>query len=173
VPDGFRERLREWGVWSYQVMLFEREHDGRFKAPEHFSANALVTFNTHDISSFAGWRNGHDLRIKQSLTIDPGESDEDRHRAIAALDQSLADKGIHASDFAAVIAYLSHTPSRILSVAIDDILGVVDQINVPGTIHQHPNWRRRLPVSIEEWRARYDAAGMGVALAQRNQISDR
>jgi 4-alpha-glucanotransferase len=168
VPDGFREKLQSWGVWSYQVMLFEREHNGRFKSPDQFSANALVTFNTHDISSFAGWRSGHDLRVKQSLAIDPGESDDDRHRAVAALGQTLADSGIHASDFAAAIAYLSRTPSRILSVAIDDILGVIDQINVPGTIDQHPNWRRRLPVSIDEFAKRYEAAGMGVALAERS-----
>ena len=173
VPDGFREKLQQWGVWSYQVMLFEREHGGGFKSPERFSANALVTFNTHDLSSFEGWRQGHDLRVKRSLAIDPGESEDDRHRAIAALDRALADSGIHARDFAAVVAFLSRTPSRILSVAIDDVLCVVDQINVPGTIDQHPNWRRRLPVSIDEFRARYGAAGMSDALASRSQSSDR
>ena len=173
VPDGFREKLQQWGVWSYQVMLFEREHGGGFKSPERFSANALVTFNTHDLSSFEGWRQGHDLRVKHSLAIDPGESEDDRHRTIAALDRGLADSGIHARDFAAVVAFLSRTPSRILSVAIDDVLCVVDQINVPGTIDQHPNWRRRLPVSIDEFRARYGAAGMSDALASRSQSSDR
>ena len=168
VPEGFREKLQGWGVWSYQVMLFEREYDSRFKSPDQFSTNALVTFNTHDLSSFAGWRSGHDLRVKQSLAIDPGEREDDRHRAVAALGEALAGNGIPAADFAAVMAYLSRTPSRILSVAIDDILGVVDQINVPGTIDQHPNWRRRLPVAIDEFTKRYEAAGMGAALAERS-----
>ena len=76
VPEGFREKLQDWGVWSYQVMLFEREHDGRFKSPGQFSSRALVTFNTHDLASYAGWRSGHDLRIKRDLGIDPGESEE-------------------------------------------------------------------------------------------------
>ena len=89
------------------------------------------------------------------------------------MDQTLADNGIHSSDFAAVIGYLSRTPSRILSVALDDILGVVDQINVPGTVDEHANWRRRLPVSIDEFRARYEAAGMGTALAQRSEHHTR
>jgi 4-alpha-glucanotransferase len=173
VPDGFREQLQQWGLWSYLVMLFEREHDGRFKAPDGFSANALVTFNTHDLSSFAGWRRGHDLRIKRSLVIDPGESDDDRQHAIGALDRTLADNGIQGRDFAAVITYLSRAPSRILSVAIDDILGVVDQINVPGTVDQHPNWRRRLPVAIDELARRYEESGMGEALASRSQASAR
>jgi 4-alpha-glucanotransferase len=172
VPDGFRESLRQWGIWSYQVMLFEREHD-RFKAPDRYSANALVTFNTHDLSSFEGWRSGHDLRVKQGLAIDPGEREDERFHAIAALHRTLADSGIHADDFASVIAFLSRTSSRILSVAIDDVLGVVDQVNVPGTVDQHPNWRRRLPVSIDEICARYEALSMGDALAERSALFAR
>jgi 4-alpha-glucanotransferase len=170
VPDGFREKLKQWGIWSYLVLLFERDHE-RFNGPDRFAANALVTFNTHDLSSFEGWRNGHDLRVKHGLAIDPGERDDERHHALAALGRTLNDHGIHASDFAAVIAYLGRTPSRILSVAIDDILGVIDQINVPGTIDQHPNWRRRLPASIEEFCARFEGAGMRAALAERGAPS--
>jgi 4-alpha-glucanotransferase len=29
-------------------------------------------------------------------------------------------------------------------------LGVCDQANIPATIAEHPNWRRRLPVTLEE-----------------------
>ena len=28
VPEGFRETLADWGLWSYQVMMFERDGDG-------------------------------------------------------------------------------------------------------------------------------------------------
>jgi len=27
----------------------------------------------------------------------------------------------------------------------------MDQINMPGTVNQYPNWRRKLPVNIEDW----------------------
>jgi 4-alpha-glucanotransferase len=47
---------------------------------------------------------------------------------------------------------MSATPCRLLIVAIEDVLGVVDQINLPGTIDRHPNWRRRLPVTLEALR---------------------
>jgi 4-alpha-glucanotransferase len=170
VPDGFREKLSTWGIWSYQVMLFERDRE-RFNAPDRYAANALVTFNTHDLSSFEGWRSGHDLRVKHGLAIDPGEREDERFQAMAALHRTLADDGIHADNFAAVVAFLGRTPSRILSVALDDILGVVDQVNVPGTIDQHPNWRRRLPVPIDALRARHEAAGMRDALAERSAPS--
>jgi 4-alpha-glucanotransferase len=170
VPEGFREKLRDWGVWSYQVMLFEREHDGRFRPPDQFASNALVTFNTHDLPSYAGWREAHDLRVKTDIGVDPGESDEERQRSISALDRALAENQIQGSDFAAIIGFLARTPSRLLSVSLDDIVGVVDQINVPGTVDSHPNWRRRLPISIADFYRRYQAANMGAALAQRSGI---
>ena len=71
----------EWGVWSYKVMMFERGHDGAFIEPSGYAANALVTFTTHDLASFAGWQSHHDLAVKRELGIDPGETDEERARA--------------------------------------------------------------------------------------------
>ena len=34
-------------------------------------------------------------------------------------------------------------------VSMEDVLGGADQVNVPGTIDNHPNWRRRLPLGLE------------------------
>ena len=28
VPEGFREQMADWGIWSYQVMMFERDDRG-------------------------------------------------------------------------------------------------------------------------------------------------
>jgi 4-alpha-glucanotransferase len=33
---------------------------------------------------------------------------------------------------------------------MEDALGTVEQVNVPGTVTEHPNWRRRLPVCLED-----------------------
>ncbi|TDN01600.1 4-alpha-glucanotransferase, partial [Lactobacillus crispatus] len=79
VPEGFRERLAGRGIWSYRVMIFERNHDGSFTAPDRYASDALVTFSTHDLPTFAGWASGHDLQTKRALGLDPGESDEQRH----------------------------------------------------------------------------------------------
>ena len=57
-------------------------------------ANALVTFNTHDLSTYAGWRSFSDLKLKRSLGIDPGESDDARWHALAMLDDVLRHHGI-------------------------------------------------------------------------------
>src|SRR5207342_856735 len=94
VPEGFREKMADWGIWSYQVMMFERDDDVRFRGTDHYASNALVTFNTHDLSSYAGWRSFSDLKLKRSLGIDPGESDDARWHALAMLDEVLRQNAI-------------------------------------------------------------------------------
>ena len=37
---------------------------------------------------------------------------------------------------------------------------MVDQPNIPGTVDEHPNWRRRLPVSIEHIASAIDVAAL-------------
>lgn len=149
VPPGFRETLAEWGLWSYHVMLFERAADKGFIAPDHYRENALVTFATHDLPTFAGWTSKHDLDVKRALGIDPGETDDDRAAALDALQRAMAWQGLPSLDYPSVTRFIAKTPSRLLVVTIEDVLGLVEQVNVPGTIDEHPNWRRRLPVDIE------------------------
>jgi 4-alpha-glucanotransferase len=49
-----------------------------------------------------------------------------------------------------VVHYLASTPSRLLVISMEDALGSTEQVNVPGTVDEHPNWRRRLPVDLED-----------------------
>ena len=35
-------------------------------------------------------------------------------------------------------------------VSLDDLLGALDAQNVPGTTSEHPNWRRRARLSLDE-----------------------
>jgi 4-alpha-glucanotransferase len=150
VPENFRETLADWGIWSYLVMLFERAGDGAFHAPEHYRENALVTFATHDLPTFAGWLERRDLAVKRELGIDPGETDEERSAAQTALRNALSQRGIHSLDFLSVAKCLAVAPSKLLVVSIEDALGIVEQVNVPGTVDEHPNWRRRLSIDLEE-----------------------
>ncbi|HET9717398.1 MAG TPA: 4-alpha-glucanotransferase [Pseudolabrys sp.] len=152
VPEGFRETLARWGIWSYRVMLFEREHDGRFRAPETYPAESLATFSTHDLPTLNGWLQSHDLRTKRGLDLDPGESDEARAWAQRCLGDILRERvGEHADHAAPAIAeVLGSTPSRLVVMALEDLMGALDQTNIPGTIDQYPNWRRRLPDFIED-----------------------
>ncbi|HET9814345.1 MAG TPA: 4-alpha-glucanotransferase [Xanthobacteraceae bacterium] len=150
IPENFRETLADWGFWTYQVMLFERSGSGAFFPPENYRENALVSFGTHDIATFAGWRDRHDLAVKQAIGLDAGETGEQRHGALEALRQALHQHGLQTEDFTAVARYLADTPSRLLVISMEDVLGLRDQVNLPGTTNEHPNWRRRLPVTLED-----------------------
>lgn len=153
VPDDLRGVLADWGVWSYLVLMFERGYDGGFRSPQDYRRNALVTFSTHDLPTFSGWIAGHDLSVKRHLGLDPGESNEARWHALGELRAALSRNGIEPPEgsprFLDVMRYLARTPSRLLTVSIEDVLGVPDQPNIPGTVLEHPNWRRRLPIDIE------------------------
>lgn len=167
VPERFREEIAEWGIWSYRVMMFERDHHGNFCTSDRYAANALVTFNTHDLATFAGWRSASDLNLKRSLGMDPGESDDARHHAWNMLSDVLRHQAIERDDFYAVLAFLAKTKSRLLAVALEDLLGVADQPNIPGTVNEHPNWRRRLDVEISRIAESIDVAALQEALSER------
>jgi 4-alpha-glucanotransferase len=168
VPEGFRETMQDWGIWSYLVMMFERDDAGRFRNLDHYTPNALVTLNTHDLCTYAGWRSFGDLKMKLSLGIDPGENEEARWHALGMLDEILRHNAISANDLYSVLAFLSRTRSRLLAVSLEDLLGVVDQPNIPGTIDEHPNWRQRLPVALEEIGATIDLAALKAATRERS-----
>jgi 4-alpha-glucanotransferase len=149
VPEGVSQRLNAWGIWSYRVALFEREGE-MFRHPEHFPPHAVVTFNTHDLPTFRGWLSGHDLRVKQGIGLDAGETDTERAAAHDAMTATLNNYGAGTDlSFEAVIRYLARTRSQLLAVAIEDLLELMDQPNMPGTIDTHLNWRRRLHVDLE------------------------
>jgi len=150
VRPGFQDTLARYGIWSFQVMLFQRAADGGFIAPEHYRESALVTFATHDLPTFAGWLSARDLAVKRSLGLYPGETDQDRANAREALGRAMAWRRLPKIDCLSVTRFLADTPSRLLMVSLEDALGVVEQVNLPGTIDEHPNWRRRLAVPLEE-----------------------
>ncbi|MBS0249038.1 MAG: 4-alpha-glucanotransferase [Proteobacteria bacterium] len=172
VPEGFRETLSHWGLWSYRVMLFEREHDGRFRPPAHYPVEALATFNTHDLATFGGWMQSSDLALKRLLGIDPGEGDDARRHSQYMLRSLLAERGASNGDFAAVAYVLGQAPSRLVMVSLEDVLGFTEQVNVPGTVDERPNWRHKATIPLEElahaagWQAvaaAFKAAGRAAA----------
>jgi len=172
VPEGFREQMADWGIWSYQVMMFGRDDEARFFGIEHYWPNALITFNTHDLSTYAGWRSFSDLKMKRSLGIDPGETDDARWHALGMLDEVLRRYGIHHHDLYSVAGFLARTKSRLMALSMEDLLGVVDQPNIPGTIDEHPNWRQRLPVALDAIGATIDVGALRAATGERSRLED-
>jgi 4-alpha-glucanotransferase len=133
--------------------------------------NALITFNTHDLSTYAGWRSFGDLRMKRSLGLDPGETDDARWIALGMLDDVLRNNAIDKNDLYSVADFLSRTKSRLLAISLEDLLGVVDQPNIPGTVDEHPNWRQKLPAALEDIASTIDVAALKAATHERARVA--
>ncbi|WP_432725290.1 malto-oligosyltrehalose synthase [Variovorax sp. W6] len=168
VEDVVREGLARADVLSYRLLYFERRHGGGFKAPAEYPPAALVAVSTHDLATFAGWWTAADLRERLALGLfpDPAVFDvqlADRMRERVELMQSMQHEGLlsreeiaEAAGLAmpserlaeAAHAFLAKTPSALMMVQLEDIAGMVEQANMPGTVDEHPNWRRKLPHAL-------------------------
>ncbi len=170
VPEGFRPAMQRAGILSCRVFYFERGHDGAFLPPEAYPSGALVTATTHDLATLKGFWQGVDLRWRIRLGLYPNHEmqegevaarDHDRWRLLQALERAgLLPESLHPRHglprfdeelLVAIYRYLSRTPSRLLMVQLEDILLEAEQPNLPGTVDQHPNWRRRTALSLEQW----------------------
>ena len=50
----------------------------------------------------------------------------------------------------AALGYVAQSPSPLMLAPLEDLLGLAEQPNLPGTIDEHPNWRRRLEPPARE-----------------------
>lgn len=184
VEDAVRDALTQADVLSYRLLYFEKQHDGGFKAPEAYPAAALVAISTHDLATFAGWWTAGDLRERLALDLfpDPAVFDKqlmDRARERIELMQALQQAGLLSREeaaeaaglampsprlFEAAHAFLAATPSALMMVQLEDVAGVVAQANMPGTVDQHPNWRRKLPEPVAALADSDRLRGLGGAL---------
>lgn len=149
IPEGLRAALAASGVMGCRLAMFERDWQGggAFLPPERYATAALAAWGTHDTPGWAGWRAGRDIDWRAAL----GEmSDTGAEAARAARAQEVAafDALIGGSDLAALHQHLARAASALVAVQGTDLAGEAEQVNLPGTIHEHPNWRRRLRLPL-------------------------
>jgi (1->4)-alpha-D-glucan 1-alpha-D-glucosylmutase len=160
VPIGFRERMKRAGVLSYRILFFERDSSGDFIPAERYPALSLAATGTHDLATFAAWLAGSDIDLRASLGVGdphgvPREHEEravDRLRLIATLRRSgdlECDEPAAGDVLLAAHRFLARSPARIVMMQIDDAIGEILPVNVPGTAEQYPNWRRKLSLDLE------------------------
>ena len=166
VPPGLRERLRAERILSYRLLCFETDEAGDFLPPDDYPPLALVATGTHDLPTLRGWWRGLDLELRHDLGLFPDPAVEvrertarerDRRRLQAALIQAglLDAETPEGADpdweplLLAVHRYLARTPSKLMLVQLEDALGQEDQVNLPGTTDEHPNWQRKLARSVD------------------------
>ncbi len=142
IPKGLQDALQASGVLGCRVAMFEL---GR--AAADYPEAVLTSFGTHDLPTWRGWREGRDISARRQIggmdAADDAWLSQERAAEVARFDAVL---GEAPADPDTLHGFLGATPSRLVALQIEDILDVADQPNLPGTVDQYPNWRRRLPV---------------------------
>ena len=162
VPAGFRERMAAADLLSCRVLYFERDGD-RFRLPHEMPQSATVSVATHDLATLRGYWNAEDIAAKARLGILADDLErrarDERNRDKHLLLQALAEEGFcpppHDAPWTLQLAdiihaYLARSPAMLFMVQLDDLTSEQFQANLPGSITDYPNWRRRLGQSLEE-----------------------
>jgi 4-alpha-glucanotransferase len=173
VPPGFRELMHEAAMHGYRVLYFERREDRHFLEPFGYPREALAVVSTHDLAPLRGWWLANDIALRARAGL-PGGEDPDERRAARGRDRRLLCEALAAQQLlvedlteavrgqadlphdlpeavlVGVHRYLACSPARLLGVQLEDLTGEIEQANVPGTMDDQPNWRRRVQVSLEE-----------------------
>ncbi|MDM9557699.1 4-alpha-glucanotransferase [Bordetella petrii] len=157
VPAGFNDRLAQSGVLGTSVLWFQTasgpDQPPAFIPPDRWPADALAMPDTHDLPTLRGWWEGRDLDWRERLGAMPGAAARQaRRRERDALWAALRAAGLtHAgpapreAPVAAMLGFVAATPAPLMLAPLEDLAGLADQPNLPGTTAGHPNWRQRLP----------------------------
>jgi 4-alpha-glucanotransferase len=167
VPPGLRERLASHALYGIRVLWFERDGQA-FLPPQRWDANGVATTTTHDLPTVAGWWRGLDIdwrdRIGQTLARADGRDPVALEHAARAADRTALWHALQHAGFAphgaaepppdqapveAALGYVAASASPLVTCPLEDLLGLADQPNLPGSIDEHPNWRRRLPLPVD------------------------
>lgn len=170
VPDEIVDILRDAGVHSYKVFFFETsEGDGGYISPAHYAEQSMSALCTHDMPTLRGFWHCDDLKMGEELGLypDPEQLEglfADRLAAKQGILDSVAWHGYlpegvgRDAQFVPMDAYLAEAlqlhvaagSSALLSVQLEDWLEMDKPVNIPGTVDEYPNWRRKLSMNLDE-----------------------
>jgi 4-alpha-glucanotransferase len=184
VPEGLRETLGEAGLLGCRVLYFEQDEAGEYRGSGGYPRACLASISTHDLPTLAGFWCGRDVDWRERLGLfgDPAQASRERAgrgllrvrllRLLAregllpqGLDPERPPEELPWDVVVALHRLLARSPAAVVVMQLEDALGVVEQPNLPGTIGEHPNWRRKLAVALaalaDEPRVRALAAALG------------
>jgi 4-alpha-glucanotransferase len=120
------------------------------------------------MATLAGFWEGRDIEQRARVGLIESEdalqearkTREEEKRALLA---RLARDGILPSESepndnaalrGAIHEFLCRTPAALVGLALDDLAGEVDAVNLPGVgPDKHPSWKRKMSMTIDEMRA--------------------
>jgi 4-alpha-glucanotransferase len=169
VPDEARRVLHQFGILSYRLLYFEQDN-GRFRRPQEYPRDALVSATTHDLPTLAGFWLGRDIDARRDAGLLPDERAYQSMRAgrahekqklldllweLKLLPDWFARDASQVPELAgelhnAIVGFLASTPSKLMVLNQEDLLKQAEQQNLPGSTDEYPNWRRKMKCTVEE-----------------------
>ncbi len=166
VAPNVRDVLVERGVLGTSILWFEWDGD-TVRPPEAYRDLCLSTVTVHDLPPTAGYLTLEHVAVREQLGLLTRPVEEERAVEEAAIGRVRApsqERGLLApgadvdETVVALHRWLAQTPSRMLAVALPDLVGDRRAINQPGTNDEYPNWRLPLagpdgtPVDLDDVR---------------------
>ncbi|MDA9557705.1 4-alpha-glucanotransferase [Vibrio sp.] len=169
VPDEIVELLQDAGIHSYKVFFFETsEDDGGFISPKHYADQSMSALCTHDMPTLRGFWHCDDLKMGREIGLYPNEEQlaglfDDRLESKQGILDSIAWHGhlpegvgrdaqyvpMDSHLAGALQVHLAAGASTLFSVQLEDWLEMDNPVNIPGTVDQYPNWRRKLSMNLD------------------------
>jgi len=182
VSPRIRRELARTGIFSYRVFYFERGPQHSLRPPQDYPRQAVAAVTTHDLPTLAGYWQGKDIELKRRFHLYPepqlAEADarnreDDRRRLV----EGLSRQGLLPGDSPpaplqgpcpeavrfGVLEYLAQSEAALLEIRLEEVFGLKNQQNLPGTTREHPNWRWKLP-GLEEMRQAPEAPRLAARL---------
>jgi len=175
VPPEIKQFLADAGVYSYKVFFFEVAEDGGYISPALYPKQSIATLCTHDMPTLKGFWHCEDLKLGEKLGLYPDKAQlqklfDGRAYSKQRVLDSLHWHGYISSDIGrdAKILPMTHELSYGMQIhlaagnsaffctQLEDWLEMDMPVNIPGTVAEYPNWRRKLSADLEEILARED-----------------
>ena len=173
VPEAMTEAMEHYRAYHYKVLMFEQVADGTFKPPTAYIPSSMAVVTTHDLPTLRGWWEEHDIDLRSKLDLYPSEElrlqvHDARVRDRVCLLRALVAAGLwhwhegeplppySAALSRAVHAFVGLSTANIALVQIEDLIGMIDPVNVPGTDTEHANWQRKVTATLSDIFSRTD-----------------
>jgi len=141
VEAGVREQLTTMGVLGTRLVYFEDD------LPARWPTGVAGAATTHDLPTIAGTWTGADeaLRTEAGLETFGAEGLHQSLERIVGNDDAEVEDVVIATHRA-----LAASPVELAIANLDDVVGVVERPNMPGTIDEWPNWSIALPTAVDD-----------------------
>jgi 4-alpha-glucanotransferase len=182
VEPWLRDFLTARQVLGTSMLWFERYPDGTPRRPGEWRRGCLATVGTHDMPPAATFLTGEQVTIRAELGLLTEAEADERAAARRELDgwlAMLAREGLLANPAAvtpetfatALYGFLARTPAMLIGVSLAEAGGERRPQNLPGTVHEYPNWRIPLadgdgaPVLLEDLSAHEGVRAVAAAVS--------